>query len=171
MSNITVKDVAKVCAKGNASGLKPYIKIAEEWEIAAIPAATALNITADITLTAADAPAPAGTWKHWEISQVPSKNIFESVQTGDADSGARQTTVTVFIAKISAERLDAIYGGCSFIIAVPDQNGNIRLVGEKDNGCTMAVTETINEGSNGCTVVFTWLSGHTPYFYEGDFTA
>lgn len=171
MPNLTVAAITKTCANSNMSGLKPYIKIAEEWEIAAIPAATDLVVSTDITLVAAASPIPAGSWKQWDISKVPSKNIFESVQTGDADSGARQTTVTVFIPLMTAARLNAMYGGCGFVIGVHDQNGAVRIVGEKENGCTMTITETINEGTNGCTVVFTWTSGHTPYFYTGEFTA
>ncbi|MGC8000427.1 hypothetical protein, partial [Salmonella enterica] len=66
---------------------------------------------------------------------------------------------------------DAIYGGCSFIIGVPDQNGVVRLVGEKDNGCTATYQETINDNTNGVTVVFTWISGYYPYVYEGTFPA
>lgn len=174
MGNVTVKNLGAVCATSNASGLKPYIQITTEEEVSAIPAATAGAITDNMTMRAFAAGPPeiaAGTFKKWNVSKVPSKNIWDSVNLGDADSGARQTTVTVFIPKMTKERLDAIYGGCSFIIGVPDQNGVVRLVGEKDNGCTATYQETINDNTNGVTVVFTWISGYYPYVYEGTFPA
>ena len=165
MSNAKVKAVAEVCANTNAAGLKPFLWITTEPEVDTIAAPTAGVVATDITMET------LGAFLKWQISKVPSKNIWDSVQTGDADSGARLTTLTFFIPKITAVRTDAIFGGCSYIILCYDENGNIRIVGEKDKGATMTVQETINEGTSGYTIVVTWSSGYYPLFYTGDIPA
>lgn len=170
-TNITVKTIASACASNNASGLKPVLYVTTEPEVDAIPAATAELVSGDITMTAADAGPPEvleGTFKRWDLSKVASKLIFDCVQVGDSDSGAHQTTVTVYIPKMTAARVDAMYGGCDFIILVTDMNGALRIVGAKENGATINRQQTINDGANGVTVIFTWLSAHSPYFYTGD---
>lgn len=171
--NWTVGDVASRCSNDNRSGLKPLLHVTTEPEVGTIPADTNLLITADITMSldSGQTPAVPGTFKTWELSKVLSKNTFVTEDIGDEDSAIRQTTVVVTVPKLTADRLYALRGGCSYVIIVPDYNGALRIVGEKGNGCTMMHKHDINDSSNQAEITFKWNSGHDPYFYEGTIPA
>lgn len=165
--NYTVGDIEARCANDNASGLKPQVYVTTEPEVQTIPAATEMTVSTAITMAAANPPSlpVAGAFKQWQLAKVLNKNTFVVEPQGDLDSASIKTTVELVIPKVTADRVWAARGGCSHILIVTDQNGNMRIVGEKSNGATPIYSEAINGDTNAIKVVFEWNSGHPPYFY------
>jgi hypothetical protein len=171
--NYTVGDIASRCSNDNRRGLKKLVHVTTEPEVNVIPAATELKITADITMSAAGGDLPAaGSFKQWNLASATGKNAFRVIAEGDEDSSQLKVEVDVNIPKVTAERVWAARGGCNHILLVPDQNDQIRLVGEKGNGATPTnYTETVNDEENSIKMTFVCYMSHPPYFYEGEIPA
>lgn len=166
--------IEKACGGGNTPGLKTKIYVACVDEVATIPAvdASSLIVSTDITMRAADAGPPAiaaGTFKEWSISKINGTWTVEAV--GEGENISYNVTVNAFINKISASKsyiLNSATGG-EFIVIAEDKNGQKRLVGDIDDGCSIKVGEQTND-ANGYPVVIEWTVNHLPYFYTGSIT-
>lgn len=168
--NWTPGDIASACANDNAAGLKPTLYITTEKEVAAIPAATQLVVSGAITMSAADIPngiLEAGTFKKWGTTLEPAKYTYTAESGGDRDSTAIPHTLTVALPKATAARIWAARAGCSHIVIFTDKQGIRRIMGEKENGCSMTWGVTINENSNQQNIVFTFDAGRPLYEYSG----
>ena len=167
----SLADIAKECGGGNSPGLKQKVYLACVDEITTIPAPDASShlISTDLTMRAADAGPPeitAGTFKEFAISRGNSS--LGSEPQGEDENVSNLVTMNFFISKQTATKayiLNALHGG-EFIFIAPDRNGQLRLIGELDNGCLVRVTEQTND-VNGYNVEVTWEGNYTPYFYTG----
>lgn len=170
----TMGNIARRCGGGNKPGLKKKFHITCVDEITTIPAADADThvISDDITMRASAVGPPAvtaGTFKVWNISMRDSSYIAEP--QGDDENGSWLVTVKAFINKLDAATtyvLNGIAGG-EYVLLVPDGNGEIRLIGELDNGCMVKTKEQTND-KNGYELTITWETNHLPYYYTGAIT-
>jgi len=168
---VSLADIAKECGGGNSPGLKQKVYVACVDEITTIPApgAGTHEISTDLVMRAYDAGPPevlAGTFKEFNISRGNSS--MGSEPQGEDENVSNLVTINFLISKQAANKayiLNGMHGG-EFIFLVPDRNGNMRLVGELDDGCNVRVTEQTND-VNGYNVEVTWEGNHLPYFYTG----
>lgn len=163
----TLANITANCGANTATGWKPLLYIEHMGNVDAIPAAVNLVVSTDITFTATNG------FHNWVLSRVLSKTTWESVRTGDEDSAIYRTTFTTFIPGITAAKMDSIYStaGCGHVVLCTDKEGNIRLLGAKDDGASITTTEQVNDGTNGVQITITWDSAAPPAFYEGVITA
>lgn len=134
---------------------KLFITTADK--VTAIAAATAHVVSTDITMVS------TMLFYEWWFSKEESS--FESAQD---ENGLWQTTVKIFIEKMEAAKSAVLNGmnGDNYIAIPVDKNGNKRIVGDKNNGCTVRV-KSMTTPKNGYEVTITWSSALEPYFYTG----
>jgi hypothetical protein len=165
--------IEKTCG-GNSPGLKTYLYIAHKSEVTAIPDPDTgtLTVSGDMTMRAADAGPPevlAGTFKRWEISKGGSS--YESNPEGEDENVNNVVTVKAFMNKLEDAKsyiLDQAHGG-EYIVLAPDRNGQLRIIGDLEEGCTIRTKEQTND-KNGYDLTIEWESVHLPYYYTGTIT-
>jgi hypothetical protein len=64
--------------------------------------------------------------------------------------------------------LDQAHGG-EYIVLAPDRNGQLRIIGDLEEGCTIRTKEQTND-KNGYDLTIEWESVHLPYYYTGTIT-
>jgi hypothetical protein len=153
-----VATIAEFCGQ-NAPGLTRSLHITTLAKVASIGAPTA-HVVATITMVA------TMLFYKWGFSK--NENSYESVQD---ENGLWTTTVRIFIDKLEATKTNVLVGmlGDNYIAVVEDKNGNARLIGGVDEGCTVRVRETTSP-RNGYEVTITWESALAPYFFTGTVT-
>lgn len=166
MGQYTVDSIPGICATNNRTEVKPVLHVASTWEIDEIPADTAGVISGDITMVAAASPLPAGKFHPWELAHTPGKNSYKFEHQGDDDGGVILHTYVAVLNKITAARLQASKGGCNHVLLFHDNNEQVFLMGDKENGCTMTRGGEI-AGTNNITVTFKWFTGKDVLEYTG----
>lgn len=153
----------------NAAGLDRRLFVGCEDEILSIPApATGTHkVTTDIAMRAAAVGPPAvaaGKFKTWKFSSED----HGWVSKRDAKTGTWTTEVKIFIPQLHDEKTYVFNGAGSEnkIVIVADNNGKSRIVGSKNNGCTINADEQTNP-KNGYNVLISWMSPQAPLFYTG----
>lgn len=165
----TVDTVEKFCGGVNAPKLQRELHITCEDEILLIPPVTAdtLKVETDISMRAADAGPPVvedGLFYNWGFSSKEDSS-FEAERD---DNGMVQTAVSIFIERINAEKSYILNGmtADNQIALVEDKNGEVRIVGELGNGCTVR-TKEVTTPRNGYEISINWESRDVPKFYTG----
>ncbi len=160
---IIIDDIESICGGQNAKGVKPYIYISHDKNIDSTPApdADTLNVSTPIV------PVTNEGFVRWGTSIVLSKNSWKVETEGDPDSVSYKTTFAVFIGGVSSTKTNYMrtLPGCGQRVITEDKNGNLRIVGDDGDGCSVKWVEDINGDTNGYTLTFEWISGHPPYFY------
>jgi hypothetical protein len=161
--------ISKVCGKTYIKGIKPKIFLTNTSEITAIPAPTAgtSQIDTPVTFRAASSGPPAvaaGQWWPWEISKID--GTYKAEPNGDDDNPTILHTVEFFIYGLDPAKTYTVGQtlGHEFILVVPDNNGNNRLLGELTRGVTMKITEQTND-KNGYKGIATWEAGYYANYY------
>lgn len=136
----TLNNITANCGNANPKGFKQAVYISELAKVASIPAADAntLNVSTAITMTATN------VFFKWEISENEQK--WETNPEGDTDSMSYVTEVEFFIAGITAAKsyiLGTNGTGCPLCIIMEDKNGNLRILGEADNGVRIQAKEQL----------------------------
>jgi hypothetical protein len=167
----TIDNIAKQCGSGNSPGLKTKAQITCVDQIASIPAPGEGThvISSNITMRSAVTGPPAitaGLFFEWNISKIDSELVSEP--DGDGENVSFKHSTKFFINKLQpgiTYIMNGMLGG-EYIVIVKDRNGNQRLLGELDNGCTIKVKEQTNP-KNGYEVTIEWESNYLPYYYTG----
>ena len=165
---VSTKSHKRFCA--SYGGLKPEIYIASIDDVDTIPNAVNHVITTAITLKAG---------KEWGVWQGDPKNFnLEINSLGEVGSKAFRHTLTMhrsgFDEAFEKELSDNVNG--HFLIAVPDKNGKMRLLGQIDDGAYLpsdgvaSTTGMSIEEKNGNTIKFEWDSPYKAYFYTSTIT-
>lgn len=152
-----VAAIEAFCGTANAPMLDRKLYITTAAKVDSIPAATGHVIATDITMVA------TMLFYDWFFSKE------ESSYTSEQDeNGMWNTEVKIFIEKLQATTTNVMVGmsGDNYIAIVVDRNGNKRLVGDINNGCTVRVKEQTTP-KNGYEVTITWSSPIAPYYYTG----
>lgn len=154
-SNVAAIDA--FCGTANAPMLDRKLYITTAAKVSAIASASAHVVSTDITMVS------TMVFYAWNFSKEESS--FESIQD---ENGMWQTTVKIFIEKLASATSNILNGmnGDNYIAIPVDRNGNKRLVGDINNGCTVRVKEQTTP-KNGYEVTITWSSPQSPYFYTG----
>lgn len=163
-------DIQRACGATYIKGLKNKVHITGIDEVTAIaaPASGTMNV-ATVTFRAAVVGPPAvaaGTWKTWDTSKLD--GTYKAEPTGDVDNPTITTTVQFFIYGLTSEKSYQANQtlGHDFILVAKDNNGQNRLIGEVDRGCSIKIIEQTND-KNGYLCEATWESGHYPYYFLG----
>jgi hypothetical protein len=165
---IDLNHIEATCGN-NAAGLKRILGIACGSHVTTIPAADGHKITTPVTLRAAVAasgstPAvTAGEIFEWHFAREDQSYTSKR----NKDTGEWETELKIFIPKMEAEKSDILNNatGDDKIVFFTDRNGKKRIVGDKEDGCTVNVEEQATP-KNGYVVTITHSGGHSPYFYE-----
>ena len=159
-------DHIEAACGANTAGLKRLLKIACGSHVTNIPAATDHTIKTAVSLrppVAAVVAAPGVT----AVAAVTAGKIFEwhfskedqaYTSKRNKDTGEWETEVKIFIPRMNAEKSHKI-------VWFTDKNDEERIVGDREDGCTVNVEEQATP-KNGYVVTITHTGGHSPYFYK-----
>lgn len=152
----TLASIQKACsdAAGNASGIKTKISIACVDHVESIPAAVAGVITGPIVMKLDTGSAQPGLFYEWGVSKTGGTYTFEP--EGEEEDGFGTHVLTFFIPKMSAAKnvvLNGVRGGAEHIVIFQDGNAVPFIMGDMNEGATVAVVPSTND-RNGytCTV-------------------
>ena len=165
---IDLDNIEAACGS-NTAGLKRLLKIACGSHVTAIPAAVDFKITAPVTLRPAvvasqGVPAvAAGKIFEWHFS----KEDQAYTSKRNKDTGEWDTEVKIFIPRMNAEKSHIMNNatGDDKIVWIEDKNGEPRIIGDREDGCTVNVEEQATP-KNGYVVTVSHIGGHSPYFYK-----
>lgn len=168
-----LEKIESACKAGRATaaGFKTRLYFQCEDKITAIPAPDDYaggtgdphTVSSDITLESAPSQAYFIPIDFDDVQQS-----WEVTQEGEGQSKTFVTTASVFvpgIAPLPTYVLNGTQGG-KYIVIMQDKNGNYRIIGEQDDGCTIDFTES-NTDTNGYVLTVTWRSKQPPLFYTG----
>lgn len=152
-----VAAIEAFCGTANAPMLDRKLYITTGAKVSSIASATSHVVSTDITMVSAQ------VFYAWNFSKEESS--YESTQD---ENGMWQTTAKIFIEQMASGKSHILNGmnGDNYIAIVVDKNGNKRLVGDPNNGCTVRVKEQTTP-KNGYEVTISWSSAVSPYFYTG----
>lgn len=170
-----ISNIRKACDKaGNATGVRSKVRIAAVNDVSTVPApdVDTYVISSDIVMNPdvlGDATNQVGVFNEWEFSEIGSTYSFEP--EGEEEDGYGTHTLTMFLAKMSAEKnriLDEAKGGKEFIVQYNDRNEIPWLMGNTNVGATITATPGTDINSrNGYNVVIRFRSAANLYEYTG----
>ena len=178
---LTLDELKAKCQIVSVTGLTGFFDAIFEEEVTTIPppdASDGVTVSTMIAVRPAQAAAPAsGTTPAKEaypagrfrkIHTLKKNTAWKVEALGDAeDPKGYKTTATYRIKRIDPATISALRGvlGAELILICTDNNGYRRLVGEKNNGCNIKITEE-NGADNYVNVEVVWeQAAHAPYFY------
>lgn len=166
MACVSLVAISEVCG-ANPGGIKPFSYVARKVDVDAIPAATDLVVSTDITMEATK------TFVKWDLD-VNNPGKLEITTEGEGGNLSYKATYTTKIPRNSPAVEAALHKGVGqqAIVIAPDNAGNLRILGNLEKGCFMTIKGDTGDKPTtfaGKEVVF-MIDGLTepPYFYTGD---